>query len=308
MIPNKAHFIWFGPQLPFVYQLSLRAAVLKGGFADVVLHHDASFDASCLDPALAAHVALRPIDEGASIETVEGFGAQLVDLYQQLSAPAARANLLRMCILESEGGVYLDTDALCVQPLLPLLNAGVFCGEECILFPGSMLGSIAPVAWARSIALAGARLLLREMPGGFRYFRRIEPYFPRAVNNAVVGAKPAHPFVRGMLQSMVNLPADRRLRRFALGTHLLQQQVAAYRGNDLVVHAPQVFYPLAPEVSQHWFRIQDAQLDEVLLPQTRIVHWYASVRVASITDAMNADYVRAHQRDQLFSQLASDLL
>ena len=150
--------------------------------------------------------------------------------------------------------------------------------------------------------------MLREMPGGFRHYHHIEPYFPRAVNNAVVGSQPSHPFVMKMLQAMVELPGERKLRRFALGTHLLQEQVAQYVGDDLVVHPPAVFYPLPPEISQHWFRIQRAQLDEVVSPETRVVHWYASVRVASITDQLDADYVRKHREDQLFCRLASELL
>ena len=308
MIPSTAHFIWYGARLPYVYQLSLRAARIWGGFAEVILHHDAAFRPDSLDPHLSEGVTLRSIDAGADIEAIEGLGPRLMDLYQQLSAPAARANLLRMCVLAKHGGVYLDTDALCIRPMAPVLKAGAFCGEERILFPGTMMRAMAPRAWARSLVLSGARWALRELPGGFRHFRRIEPYFPRAVNNAVVGAQSHHPFVEGMLQAMVDLPPERRLRRFALGTHLLQQRVSLYSGDDLVVHAPEVFYPLAPEISRHWFRVQRAQLDEVLSEQTRVVHWYASVRLASITDSLDAAYLRNHREDQLFSRLVSDLL
>ena len=32
MIPPVAHFIWFGPRLPWANALSIRAAALRGGF------------------------------------------------------------------------------------------------------------------------------------------------------------------------------------------------------------------------------------------------------------------------------------
>ena len=70
MIPNNAHFIWYGQSLPYVYQLSLRAAVMRGGFAQVVLHHDAAFDPACLDANLCADVTLRSIELGADVEAV----------------------------------------------------------------------------------------------------------------------------------------------------------------------------------------------------------------------------------------------
>jgi hypothetical protein len=42
----------------------------------------------------------------------------------------------------------------------------------------------------------------------------------------------------------------------------------------------------------------------VLLPETRVVHWYASVRTRVLTSRIDPDYVRAHAGRQLFSDLA----
>ena len=39
MIPNVAHFIWFGSDLPWVYALCIKSAAINGNFEQVVLHH-----------------------------------------------------------------------------------------------------------------------------------------------------------------------------------------------------------------------------------------------------------------------------
>ena len=67
-----------------------------------------------------------------------------------------------------------------------------------------------------------------------------------------------------------------------------------------------MFYPLGPEVSRHWFHVRQrrARLDEVLLPDTRVVHWYGSVKNQLLTDGIDSPYVRSHAARQLFSELA----
>jgi hypothetical protein len=70
------------------------------------------------------------------------------------------------------------------------------------------------------------------------------------------------------------------------------------------VHAPQVFYPLPPEISRHWFRIRDAvRLDAVLSPETRVVHWYASVLATAPIAPITPASVRAQRGRQLYSAL-----
>jgi hypothetical protein len=132
--------------------------------------------------------------------------------------------------------------------------------------------------------------------------------FARAANNAVLGAWPQHAFIRALLLGMVDLPESQRLVRFALGTHLLQRTVAGYGGGDFVMHPPALFYPLGPEISRHWFRIEtDARgvrLEDVLDPSTLIVHWYASVRNRAVVDRMDPAFVREHATRQLLSALA----
>ena len=92
--------------------------------------------------------------------------------------------------------------------------------------------------------------------------------------------------------------------RFALGTHLLQDAVSRHTGL-IEVHPAPVFYPLGPEISEHWFRsVRKPKLDAVLSPATRVVHWYASVRTRDLVPQVDPDWVRAHADRQLFSALA----
>jgi hypothetical protein len=71
------------------------------------------------------------------------------------------------------------------------------------------------------------------------------------------------------------------------------------------VHPPRVFYPLGPEISEHWFRkVSSADLNDVLWPETLLVHWYASVRTKHILPLIDPAYVRQNAKTQLFSALA----
>jgi hypothetical protein len=330
-IPPVAHFVWFGRQFPWIYGLSLRSAALRGDLEQVVLHHaDPLEDTPGWRLARQTpRVRARPLEPPALLARVEprGLGRSLAALYSRLEAPAARANLVRAALLYLEGGVYLDTDTVTVASLRPLLGTeddpetrtesgtgpgpGVFCGEEHLCLPASVARSRHPLHWARAGLLLALRDGLRRIPGGFRWFPAVAPLYFRAPNNAVLGGAPGHPFLRDMLQVMVSVEPARQTVRFALGTHLLTEQVAAYRGSDLAVHPPPVFYPLGPEISEHWFRPgPPSRVDpaQVLSPDTRVVHWYASVRTKSIIPCVDAAYVRANAPHQLFSALALPFL
>jgi hypothetical protein len=81
--------------------------------------------------------------------------------------------------------------------------------------------------------------------------------------------------------------------------------VADYAGADLHVLEPEAFFPLGPEISEHWFRESArVELDEVLGPRTLLVHWYASVRTRPYVEQIDARFVEAHAERQLFSALA----
>jgi len=304
LIPKIAHFIWLGSGLLWVHRLALLSAAKRGGFERVILHHDDGLTADGAgELARTPGIELRALDTFGLLEAAGG-GA-LVGCYRALEAPAARVNLLRMAVLASEGGVYLDADTVTLRSFDELTSpGGVFCGEERLVFPGtrsSALARLRPSALAR----VAVRDVFRRLPGGYRGFRHFERFYPTAVNNAVLGAEAGHPLVRELLARAARLPAERRTVRYALGTHLLQEVVADYSGADLRVLEPEAFFPLGPEISEHWFRERSrVELDEVLGPKTVLVHWYASVRTRQYVERIDAGYVAVHAERQLFSALA----
>lgn len=311
MIPPVAHFIWLGSRLPWVFVMAVRAARVSGGFAQVILHHVDELDAASRARAARAGVdgCFERLEPAALFASLGELGPGLGDLYARLTPPAARANVLRVALLARQGGVYLDTDVVTVRSFEPLLHAGFFCGEEQLVLPARLLGSRNPLRWGAAGLRLAVRDLCRRWPRGYRLFARFAWLYPRAVNNAILGAEPGHPFLLRLLRAMLTIPVEKQTARFALGTHLLERTLASALPWDGVVHPPAVFYPLAPEISEHWFRLGRApRLGEVLRPETVAVHWYASVRTRHLLDHIDDEYVRAHAHDQLFSALAAPLL
>ena len=232
MIPNRAHFIWFGSRFPFIYALALRSAAIRGGFEQVILHHDSDLSG---DPLVWTHLRETPGFESRRLSEdrfpISGaLGEQLLSLYRKLKQPAARANLWRAAVLGAEGGVYLDTDTLCLGDFSELRAASeVFCGLEPVALPGALRQRWQLGERARAGLQLAARDLFRRLPNGWRPFRRIEGWYPAAANNAVLAACPEHPFMMGLLEQQIALPPERQLVRYALGTHLLQAEVARWQ-------------------------------------------------------------------------------
>lgn len=309
-IPAVAHFVWFGAELPWLHTIALQSAARHGGFARIVLHHDAEL--ASLSTAYPLHTLRgfepRRIDPDRILAAASPQWPELRALYDRLQPLAARANLLRVAILAAEGGVYLDMDTVTLASFQPLLAASAFCGHERVAFPAHVVhGDAATRAGGsrlRAHALNAARDLLRRLPEGQRHFRAIERWFELAPNNAVLGAHSGHPLLHALLRAMLTMEPERQLERYALGTHLLQQHVHAFTPEQLTLHPPETFYPLGPEISEHWFRLRARpDLSGVLAPSTRLVHWYASVRTRQLVPKLDAAYVRAHASRQLLSAL-----
>jgi hypothetical protein len=306
LIPRVAHFVWIGRKVAWVYALGVVSAARRGGFERVVLHHTDALEEGpgLVELRVEPRVELVPLDALGLVEAAGG--PNLADRYRELERPAARVNLLRLALLAQEGGVYLDTDTVTLRSFAELTGAGgVFCGEERLVYPGSAgtgwLSRLRPGALLRT----GARDVMRRLPRGDRLFRRVERVYPKAVNNAVLGGEPGHPFLRALIDRALALSPDERRVRYAFGTHLLQGLVAEWQGPGLSVLPPPVFYPLGPEISEHWFRQRrGARLDDVLAPETLLVHWYASVRTARHVATVDRTWVHEHARDRLFAALA----
>lgn len=310
MIPGRAHFVWLGERLPFVHVLAAASAGLRGGFERVFFHHADRLEATPHFSALARAPRVEPrlFDPIALVERAGG--AKLVDCYRDLEAPAARANVLRVALLREQGGVYLDIDTLTLASFSNLRGrGGFFCGEERLVFPQTRAPWWASRLDPRALGRTLARDVCRRLPHGYRHFRRIERWYRSAPNNAVLGAEPRHPFIEELIGRMQSLPKAERRVRYALGVHLLQRAVLEWSGPGVHVEPPEAFYPLGPEISEHWFRAQSVvDLAELVTPRTLLVHLYASVRVEEKMGRVDPAWVRAHQGSELFSALAVRVL
>jgi hypothetical protein len=305
-----AHFIWLGHHFPWVHWLALASASERGEMDRVLVHHTDSISSEWWPAAKdLPRVEARRLEPEALLESVGDHAGELIDLFRLLRRPAARSNVLRAALLYTQGGIYLDFDTVTLRPLAPLLDdSDAFCGAERLAFPFDPhrrrdVRRLA-TAWART----GARDLLRRLPDGWRWFRRVERLYPAAVNNAIMGCRPGHALFRELLARMATTPERQRRSRYGLGTHLLQQTVQDYDGDDLVIHPPEVFYPLGPEISEHWFRRSHARLSQLVAPATRVVHWYASVRAERLVPKIDPIWVHENHRHEPFSALALPFL
>jgi hypothetical protein len=277
----------------------------------VVLHHTDPIEDG---PVLSALRGAKGIDMHrlspeaclAPVQQALGLGNALTALYAGLNSPVQRADLLRAAILYSEGGVYLDLDTITVASLTPLLDAVQFIGAEHIVWPHWVYGSRSPWVWAKHLGLDWLRKALRMIPGGWRIFRRLQDVYVEAVNNAVMGGEPGAPLFADALRAMAVIPAGTPAGPYAFGPDLYQALLLEKDYPGLVVHMPACFYPFPPEISEHWFgfcRHAKPVLAEVLLPATRVVHWYGSVRNATRVASISPDSVRAAAPRQLYSAL-----
>ncbi|MGE4481474.1 glycosyltransferase [Acidocella sp.] len=314
-IPGTLHFCWIGPSLAWAHGFALLSAVARSGMDDVCLHHtDPLADGPVVRALAAAGVRFHHADAPALLLAAQetlGLDDALTRLYVRLQSPVQRADMLRAAILYLHGGVYMDVDTLTVAPLTPLLGASQFIGAERIVWPHWVYRSRSPLVWAKHLGLDVLRKGLRRAPGGWRGFRFVEGWYVPAVNNAVMGCVAGAPLLAAVLRAMAALPPDEPPGPYALGPDLYQALLEADPWPGLVVHEPACFYPLAPEISEHWFRPcrnAPAALGRVVRPETRVVHWYGSVRTKPYVARISPDYVRAHRRTQLYSALVTEIL
>ena len=308
-IPARLHFCWIGTSLPWAYAFAVLSAAERGGLPEIVLHHTDLLEDGDVVRALRAApgVELRLIDAGACLaradELLNLHGA-LETLYAWLERPVTRSDVLRAAILFLEGGIYLDLDTVTVASLLPLTRSRNVVGTEFIVWPEAARASRSVLVLARHLLLDLLRKVLKRAPSGWKAFRLVEQLYPRSVNNAVMGAEQGSPVIADYLRSMTKLPPAQQRRLYALGPRLLQEVARRHSAADLTVEDPHVFYPLPPEISEHWFRMaRHARLHQVLPAETRVVHWYASIRSRDLVARITPGYVRENRERQLYSAL-----
>ncbi len=312
-IPPHAHFVWFGKNFPWLNWLAVRSAADRGGYDRVFLHHADDlreaehFRGLVHDP----RIECARFDYHELLTSVESIAPGIVAMAASLKDPAMKADLVRLVLLWRRGGVYLDMDTVSIAPLDDLRAAGgFFCGAERLVWPWAVHGSRNPLQLGLAVARSGVRDLLRRHPNGWRYFRRIEHAYPVGPSNAVLGAAPGHLLLVELMNGAAGLSTKRlTASRCAAGTDLLEEVLSRYRGNDVRVLPTEYFTPLGPEISEHWFRLhprhKPVRSAELVGPNTRIVHWYASVRAKHIIPIFNAAYARENRDRQLLSALSA---
>lgn len=308
-IPNRLVFIWLGRTLPVPAVVAIRSAMRITQPEEALLVHEG------LDPrgpyiGDLRKEGLRMKDAGDDwFDDLPPGGRTAARLFGQLTSPASRANLLRLAVLYKLGGVYLDMDTITVRDLAPLRRYRGFCGTEHVALPGDLYDTRNPLRWAA----AGVRLAVRDgcarLHAGPGLFRRIQRFYRLAVNNAVLGASPENPLLgRGFARIEAMDPA-RRMRRYVLGTHLLQELTRNRSSDHMQVLPPPYFYPLGPEISVHWFRRESAsRLHELMTEETHVVHWYSSVEERVGVRSLDEDFIEKNQRDCAFANLAAPYL
>ena len=308
-IPPRVHFCWIGASLPWAYVFAILSAAERSEMQEITLHHtDVLKDGAELHALRnAPRVRLSRIDPFACLTEAGralGVGGELAALYCGIASPVMRTDVLRAAILYLQGGVYLDLDTVTTASLLPLLNTPQFVGSEFIVWPHRVRASHSPAVWARHISLDLIRKALRQIPQGWEAFRQVEKLYFKGINNAVMGAAANSPLISEYLQAMLTVPPERLTQAYTLGPDLLQEIVDRSPQDGMTIQEPQVFYPLPPEISEHWFRIgRTVRLEAVLSAETRVAHWYASVRTKPRVAQITPEYVREHREHQLYSAL-----
>jgi len=308
-IPSLGHFVWLGRGFPWIYSVAVRSARLQGGFDKVLIHHDGLVLEDGPHARDFRHllemdgIVSVPLDVQGLCERAGVPVQPMVELLARLRAPAARANVLRVLVLAPHGGVYLDTDTVTLHPFDEILrHGGIFCGEERVAFPASVMHSFNPVVRGRAFLLSAVREIFNGWDGGFDAYALVERFFPLAANNAVMGGPAGHPFWIALLEAMVGMSRERQLVRYALGTHLLQDAVRTYKGADLRVLPPETFFPIGPGLAGHWFRRRDQVVLPTSIQSTIVVHWYASAAGANL-ERIDASYVTENAHRQWLSHL-----
>jgi Glycosyltransferase sugar-binding region containing DXD motif len=304
MIPNIAHFIWIGEKLPYIYTIAIKSACIAGKFSTVKLHGNSEL---LKEPHVASLQNLKNfkfcnLDPKKVIEScnLPGF----YEKYIQLVQPAGKANLLRLAILFKEGGVYLDTDTITLKPMESLLENEAFAGEEYIIKPYWVARSNSTLEHTKKHCRNIGRKICVYIPHGYLLFEYISKFYLRAVNNAVLGAEPAAPLLKTMLNKIIEVPQEQLLIRFKLGTHLLQETLHE-NPHMATIQEPDLFYPLSPEICRHFFKNYGiSQINRIISDKTKVVHWYASVKTKNIVKNITADYIKKHSSKQIFSHLA----
>lgn len=304
MIPDRLIFIWLGKTFPWTGGVAIKSAADIQKPKSIWLVHE-GMETSGPGYDLIKdlpNLEIIPVENSH----FEGLGDDGLchELFHTLKSPASRANLLRLALLFKHGGVYLDTDVIVVKPFRDMLELHGFVGVEPVALPATLFKSINPFRWIYCGLQFAFREFCARIPNGFKLFRLLEFGFSAAVNNAVIGAEPGNATICKAFEFIKHMPEQERLKRFRLGTRLLQNVTKNKSCESMIILKAPFFYPLGPEISAHWFKNgSDQKLEQLILSDTRIVHWYNSVEGRFLKTKLTKEWVEKHPHTA-FSKMA----
>lgn len=276
MIPEQIHFVWSGKDFPFAFALAIRSARDQHPTWGIVLHASEEPRSPWWDEVKGLGT-IRREDPESLLAAVPDFGRELLDLHRRVPAdyPAGRSNLVRLAILLSEGGWYLDCDTLCLRPLSGVAVRGAVVGEEWVwsydqerVVSGYRLG-MAPSLAAFCLSWAAAKSGIASSSGVVE--RSLRKFWGRLeLNNAVLACEPGDPWIRRLLElALEQNPAT----RFALGPGLVNLGWEHPGDAILPMRAPpEVFYQFPPSQTVRYFRGPQSEIPG----EAAVLHWCSS--------------------------------
>jgi len=313
MIPNEGHFVWFGPTFPLTHALAVRSLWLTNRPTAIHLYLSDDLTGQPHFDALQAEIPALRLHGTSFDELAEGIDVDRGELrvaWDSLMAErrfAALSDVIRYLVLHRSGGVYMDFDTITVRDMAPLRARPGFCGREAILVPGAVARRSKVLRRFRTAPLHAVRLACSRLPGGVRWFKRIERLFELSINGAVLGLPAGHRVTGQALSRVPALFREVARRRPVIGPDLLQDLIEAC--DDVAALPPAAFYPLGPYMTGHYFRdcADVARLErEVVTDQTYVIHWYSDSSHGP--GEIGCESIRRDAERQLFARLASRYL
>ena len=317
MIPNQAHFIWIGPNFPWLYYLSVYSAAKNGGFDRIFVHYEyLGADEKWFHKlGKLPGVILQKLNFDKVFSSENQLLSQLGKQRDLIERNLLiQSDILRYAVLYLYGGVYLDLDIVVLRSFKELLlrtSRSAFLGREKILFPEYIRHPIDirdRLKKIRSLLLVKLRNICERIPHGYAPYNKLGAYVP-TINGAVFGSEKSGSFITGVIERLnqyevveMNIPRK-------AGPFLLQEAVTNPNmvGSVEILH-PDYFYPSAPGLTKHLFRrYKRVNIDRFCdLSISYAIHWYSSstFRASSMSiQDVDYEYLKTNKDNLLFGDL-----
>ena len=306
MIPNTIHFVWSGKAFPSVFALAVHSAARHHPGWRIVVHAGIAPTGNTAWDGLSRVAEIRQREPRDILAAVPGFGERLLELHESIapSYHAGRSNLIRLAILFSEGGWYLDFDTLTVGSLQELSRtASAVVGEELVWkddetrVAKGFTPAMVPSSLAFGLSWALARLGISDRSPIERTLRAL--WSRPELNNAVLACESGHPWFHRLIE--LACQQDPSI-RFALGPALVNR---AWRdpGNAPLPRrlGPEAFYQFPPSQTSRYFR------GGILPSQALVLHWCSSNH-KNLLPLLGPDWIARHASSSPWAASAVPLM